>query len=177
VAGALYLLVHGCEAGSGGAVELSWKLRPDSSAIEDKFVDCDPDTSTPDYKDRGAVTRIRLLWTVVDDHGVPVPDGTDSTSWNCNDNHGVTKFSLPEGTASLTLVPDCTSGGMVCDADPATYITPAPVERQVMSGDTISLGAVELIVTSTACDVHRCICGLPVPIKTPAGSACDPATP
>src|ERR1041384_5592032 len=41
VAGTLYLLVHGCDTVSGGAVELSWKLRPASSSLSDKFVDCD----------------------------------------------------------------------------------------------------------------------------------------
>ena len=37
----LCLSVHGCEDVRRGAVELSWKLRPASSDLEDKFVDCD----------------------------------------------------------------------------------------------------------------------------------------
>src|SRR5512144_1737554 len=55
----LCLPVHGCDNVSGGAVELSWKLRPASSALPDKFVDCDPG---PSDSDRGPVIGIRLHW-------------------------------------------------------------------------------------------------------------------
>src|ERR1700759_4155702 len=41
VAIALCLAVHGCDSVHGGAVELSWKLRPASSGQLEKFVDCD----------------------------------------------------------------------------------------------------------------------------------------
>src|ERR1041384_1561000 len=36
----LWLLIHGCDTVNGGAVELSWKLRPASSSDEGKFVHC-----------------------------------------------------------------------------------------------------------------------------------------
>src|SRR5882762_6549322 len=65
VVGALCLFVHGCDTGAGGAVELSWKLRPASSSISDKFVDCEPGQDDPN---RGTVTWIQLSWKVTDDN-------------------------------------------------------------------------------------------------------------
>ena len=81
----LCALATGCTQVDGGAVELSWKLRPASSSLPDKFVNCNSgqDGTSP-------VTRIRLDWEVV---------GRSSgfASWRCDDNHGVTGFDLPEG--------------------------------------------------------------------------------
>lgn len=145
-------LVHaGCEAGSGGAVELSWKLRPNSSSLQDKFVECD---AGDDIDKRGNVEYMRLLWHVVDDNGETLAD--DGAEWRCSDNHGVTGFSLPEGTASLTVIPECAS---MSPAATDTYIAPAPLQRQVMQGNTISLGAVELVIDVSECDAEQpCIC-------------------
>jgi hypothetical protein len=142
----LCLPVHGCENVTGGAVELSWKLRPASSSLEDKFVGCDPGR-------RGTmpVTHMRLDWEVRFGAGVR----TGYEDWECDDNHGATGFDLPEGNALLTLTPLCASG----TADPASYIAPAAEQRRVIAGDTISLGAVELVVTILFCETQPCICG------------------
>jgi hypothetical protein len=159
VVGTLYLLVHGCDTVSGGAVELSWKLRPASSSLPDKFVDC-----ASAQRGAGTVTGIRLHWQVNE------PDGGASGSsqvWPCELNHGVTRFDLAEGTANLWITPEC-GVDMGQDADPATYIAPASVQRKVLRGDTVSLGAVELVVSVSYCDrgpdnvpgvpVQPCIC-------------------
>src|SRR5882724_9158400 len=58
----LCLLVHGCDNVLGGAVELSWKLRPESSSLADKFVDCEP-TGDVHF---GAIDRIQLSWRMSD---------------------------------------------------------------------------------------------------------------
>jgi hypothetical protein len=148
----LCLPVHGCDSVNGGAVELSWKLRPASSALSAKFVDCDPGS---DEQGRGPVTLILLHWRV------PVGGGTvaeGSESWRCQDNHGATGFELPEGTADLSVTPECGTGGNVMDAAPNTYITPAIVQRAVTRGDTVSLGAVELVVSVSDCSTQPCIC-------------------
>src|SRR5689334_12951978 len=131
----LCLAVHGCDDVAGGAVELSWKLRPASSSDDDKFVDCDSGKSGT-----GPVRRIRLDWEV---------DGVrDFKSWLCSDNHGVTGFDLPApGEALLWVTPECEDG----PALPATYIAPAPERRRVILGDTVSLGAVELVVAVSYC--------------------------
>lgn len=126
----------------GGAVELAWKLRPASSSLEDKFVDCNsgkPGTN--------AVTHVRLDWTV--------GDVTGSDTWPCTDSYGVTRFVLPPGEAYLTIRPYCAEDRV---ADPLSYTAPAPERRNVILGDTVSLGAVELIVNVSYCDEQPCIC-------------------
>lgn len=139
---ALWLAVHGgCVDINGGAVELSWKLRPRSSPLEDKFVDCD--SGQPGTQ---PVARMRLNWSV---DGLP---GFDE--WPCEDSHGVTGFELPDGTALLSVQPIC--AGDV--ALPASYIAPPAERRTVNTGDTVSLGAIELIVTVSSCDAAACIC-------------------
>jgi hypothetical protein len=148
----LWLLVHGCDTVSGGAVELSWKLRPASSSLEDKFVDC---ASGKDFT--GEVRNIVLHWRVNGEDG--------SKPWRCDFNHGVTGFDLAEGMAQLWVTPACVAG----DAAPDTYIAPAIVERKVIRGETVSLGAVELVVSVSECrgpdgmppqgvDLRPCIC-------------------
>jgi hypothetical protein len=141
---ALYLAVHvaACTSVEGGAVELSWKLRPASSALEDKFVDCNsgkPGTNP--------VTHIRLDWGVLEERG--------SETWPCTDSYGVTRFVLPPGEAYLHVRPLC---GEELAADPRSYISPAPERRSVNLGDTVSLGAVELIVNVSYCGEQVCIC-------------------
>ncbi|MBA3394931.1 MAG: hypothetical protein H0T89_19955 [Deltaproteobacteria bacterium] len=145
IATLLCLGVHGCNTVDGGAVELSWKLRPASSSLPDKFVDCDSgkDGTNP-------VTKIRLDWVV---H----VDGTDhsgSDEWPCNDNHGVTNFELPPGKALLSVSPLCETGPALA----GSYIAPAAEQRRVILGETVSLGAVELVVLVSYCGEQPCIC-------------------
>ncbi|MBA3540967.1 MAG: hypothetical protein H0T79_15250 [Deltaproteobacteria bacterium] len=127
-------------------MELSWRLRPSSSALPDKFVDCNANNEPG----TGAVTEIRLDWKV-DVDGELV---TGSSEWQCGDNHGVTGFDLPTGAALLSISPVCADR----DADPATYIAPAPERREAIAGQTISLGAMELVLQVNSCDVQPCIC-------------------
>ncbi|MBS1120115.1 MAG: hypothetical protein H6Q90_2343 [Deltaproteobacteria bacterium] len=150
IATALCLTVHGCQAVDGGAVELSWKLRPASSSVPDKFVDCTPE----DKPGTNPVKEIRLDWEI---------DGRfDSESWPCEDSHGVTGFELPPGVALFWVSPICDSGPPQVYADPASYIAPAVEQRNVILGDTVSLGAVELVVQVgdgvSTCDDEVCIC-------------------
>lgn len=137
----LCLCVYGCHTIDGGAVELSWKLRP-ASGSPDLFVDCDsgePGTNP--------VTGIRLDWQVGDTIGF--------AAWKCTDYHGLTGFDLPPGTALLAVSPECANGA----ARTNTYTAPAPEQRAVTVGNTISLGAVELIVQTIDCsDALPCIC-------------------
>src|SRR5579862_3340793 len=122
------LVAAGCSSVDGGAVELSWKLRPDSGS-SDLFVNC-----TSGYANTGPVTRMRLDWQVGDVDGF--------ATWNCDDQHGVTGFDLPAGTAVLAVSPECTGGAAATN----TYTPPSPELRTVVVGQTISLGAVEMIV-------------------------------
>jgi len=145
IATALYLLVHAACADNvtGGAVELSWRLRPASgSPTTQPFIDCN--SGLPGT---GPVTGVLLTWNV---EGTP-----GSVTFDCNPGHGVTRFVLPPGDALLSVAPVCASG----PAAPATYIAPAPEQRTVNVGDTVSLGAVELVLQVSSCSATQpCIC-------------------
>jgi hypothetical protein len=154
----LCLPVHACDLGSGGAVELSWSLRPASGATLDKFVGCE------DRDKQGtlirAITQIRLHWQV--------GSMACSHAWSCDNNHGATGFEIPPGIADLWVTPECgTERSSSCDDDhPAasdTYIAPAIVQRDVIRGETVTLGAVELVVSVAACPNEPCTC----PAMTP----------
>lgn len=153
----LWGLCGACDTVSGGAVELSWKLRPAGSSLEDKFVDC-----TSGREGTGPVTAIRLHWEV--QNASEDPAGKQgSRAWECNENHGVTGFDLAEGVASLWVTPECSGEPAALD----TYVAPAIVQRNVIRGDTVSLGAVELVVAVSYCKTSAggegvpCICSTP----------------
>jgi hypothetical protein len=138
---AVLALVAGCDDVAGGAVELSWKLRPAASSLDNKFVDCDSGRAGT-----GPITAIRLHWDVQNDSADPTGK-QGSRAWECDDSHGVTGFELAEGTASLWVTPECASGPARDD----TYLAPATVQRRVIRGDAVSLSAVELIVNVSYC--------------------------
>ena len=150
----LCLAVHGCADVSGGAVELSWKLRAITGS-EATFLDC-AITLEP-TKMPVQVARIQLEWDVEDKSGA---HEIGARSWPCDDDHGVTKFELPEGTALLHVSPMCVTGDV---ALASTFRAPAPEQRNVIVGNTISLGGVELLLEVTSCDAQQCICQCPVP--------------
>jgi hypothetical protein len=147
IACAALVLACGCTRVDGGAVELSWKLRPASGPASDPnnpFLDCNiglPSTS--------AVSEIQLSWT-------PCTGPTCIARWDCTQNHGVTGFELDEGAALLTVTPVCANG----PAAPAMYEPPPPIQRDVVTGNIVNLGAVELVLQVTDCDAttHPCIC-------------------
>jgi hypothetical protein len=135
------VLATACDTVDGGAVELSWKLRPASSDLDNKFVDCNSGEDGT-----GPVVAIQLRWLVGDVEG--------SDEWSCGDSHGVTGFALPPGSALFSVVP-------VCDFGPATtdsYIAPPVEQRNVILGNTVSLGAIELVVNVSYCGPQPCIC-------------------
>jgi hypothetical protein len=149
----LLALAVGCTDVHGGAVELSWTLRPESGDSVDLFVNCDTGVAGAN-----PVDRMRLDWVV--------GSNTGSDSWACTDYHGVTGFEVPAGSALLTITPVCGSG----DAPPITYTAPTPQERDVSVGNTVDLGAIEVFVEITQCFTgsgsdggsgsgQQCICG------------------
>lgn len=144
------LFVHACDTVRGGAVELSWKLRPASSSLPDKFVECDSGEAGTN-----PVTKMRLDWRVTSDDGA-LSEGFDE--WPCDDSHGVTGFDLPAGTALLTVTPICGRPPFEFDAMEGSYIAPAAEQRRVNLGDTVTLGAVEVVVIVSYCEEQSCIC-------------------
>ena len=120
--------------GSGGSVELSWRLRDQTGTL---LTTCS----------QANVAAIRLSWDV---GGV-----TDSEAWPCDDNHAITRFVIPEGLATLKISPDCANGA----AAPATYTAPAPLVRNVQQGGVVELGAVVLLLQIDNCGKQVCTCG------------------
>jgi len=140
---ALCPLVHGCVDVHGGAVELSWKLRA-ATGSQETFLNCGFDLAPGGTAE---ISRIELAWDVGGMHG--------SSSWACGDDHGVTGFELPEGQALLSVSPICANGET---AAPDTYTAPAPEARDVIAGNTISLGGVEMLLEVSSCNFQTCIC-------------------
>lgn len=144
VALVVWISVHGCGSVDGGAVELSWKLRAQSGS-QDTFLQCEiglPDT--------GNVEKIRLDWDVNTSKGLV----SGFREWPCLDYHGATGFELPEGIALLRVRPLCVDH----DAAVNTYTAPAPEQRKVIAGNTVSLGGVELLLEVSSCGTQACIC-------------------
>ncbi len=137
----------GCTRVDGGAVELSWKLRPESGPASDPknpFLDCnigEPNTSP--------VSEIQIEWS-------PCTGERCTARWDCTQNHGVTGFDLDEGDVLLTITPLCADG----PASPMAYEPAAPIQRSVVTGNIVNLGAVELVLQVSSCDPtnHPCIC-------------------
>jgi hypothetical protein len=142
------LAVHGCTGAAAGAVELSWRLRPEPGVgITTPFVSCGTDTGAV------PVDQIRLEWTVTESDG-SISKG--SKSWPCLKTQGATGFDLAPGAAQLSIKPICRDGS---EAALNTYIAPAPIDRDVTPGGTVSLGAVVLVLQTASCDQPgRCIC-------------------
>jgi hypothetical protein len=151
----LCLPVHACDLGSGGAVELSWSLRPASSAMTAKFVGCEGRDSSGSLI--WAITQIQLHWQV--------GSVTGSKAWSCDANHGATGFEIAPGPANLWVTPACGPAQTTPPSDddvpaaPDTYIAPAIVQRDVIRGETVTLGAVELVVSVATCpQPPLCVC-------------------
>lgn len=128
-------VLAGCDSardGNGGSVELSWRLRDQKGEL----LQCA----------QGRVTEIVLSWEV---EGV-----VDSEAWPCKDSHAITRFVVPEGSAKLTVTPNCESG----PAAPAAYTGPAPLVRDIKQGDVVLLGAVVLVIQIEATTNQAAIC-------------------
>ena len=137
------LLFGGCAVVDDGAVELSWTFRPASSSLPDKFVGCNANNEPGTHP----IEAIELDWDVEGHQG--------SRQWPCVSSTGATRFELPPGQAVLTVTPVCADGIAV---DPVSFIAPAPYQRDVARGDTVSLGAVEIVLQVSSCLEQACIC-------------------
>jgi hypothetical protein len=141
--------VHGCTDVKGGAVELSWKLRA-AAAAADTFVACASDGTLTDSSGRvledGHLTDIRLSWQ---------GSASGFLDFDCSTSHAVTTFIVPPGDTLLAVTPVCEGG---VEPDSSTFVAPAPEQRSVIKGDTVSLGAVEIVVQVSQCLGQACVC-------------------
>ncbi len=152
IACAALVVACGCTRVDGGAVELSWKLRPASGPASDPknpFLDCNITQNGKELPDTSPVSEIEIAWS-------PCTGERCTARWDCTQNHGVTGFDLDEGDALLTITPVCADG----PASPLSYEAAAPIQRSVVTGNIVNLGAVELVLQVSSCDpaTHPCIC-------------------
>ena len=131
--------VASCTDVSGGAIDLSWTVRTTVGAT----VTCET----------AQIQEIRLWW-----QGTAPGSVASSQAWPCPDVHGVTGFSVAPGTTLLWVEPDCTPG-MVAAAP--TFETPAPVEREVVTDEVVSLNDVVIqvqIFDTCGIGPDACVC-------------------
>jgi hypothetical protein len=134
----LYLGVHGCTDAAGGAVELSWALR---STQDREITDCAA----------GRISALELSWASA--------AGVDAKAFPCDARHGTTAFELPPGPVTLAVQPACVfdtgprclTSPKPCEcvartADSATFEAPAPLVREVVAGQTVTLDAVVVVI-------------------------------
>ncbi len=134
----LCLAVHGCTEATGGSVVMSWALR---STVDREITDCAG----------GRIRALELSWTG--------EVGLDTQEFPCDARHGSTAFEIPPGSVTLSVRPACEfESGPRClttptpcecvarTADPATFEAPAPLVREVVAGQTVTLDAVVVLV-------------------------------
>jgi hypothetical protein len=149
----------GCTSANGGAVDLSWRLKPaagfsEPSALGDSFVDCDNQGTLTDSMGNsiqgvGKLTAIRLYWQVADQLGPADASLVRYEDFECSTENGVTNFEIPPGSALLYVAPLCAgsgSAGSNVEANSCAYTAPAPVERTMVAGQTVELGALEIVL-------------------------------
>jgi hypothetical protein len=135
----LCLSLHAsCADVSGGAVELSWLLRP---ADGNESVCSDQSCCLS-----SGVSQMRLNWSVDGNPG--------SDAWRCDDNRAVTKFEIPPGEATLWVAPECSCGIPCTDK----YEAPPPVVRTLVVGEVVSLNAVVVQVQVPSICVCPIVC-------------------
>ena len=139
----ILLSITGCAGVDDGAVEMSWTFRPASSSLPDMFVGCNANNEGGSHP----VASIELDWDVQGQQG--------HRAWPCVNSRGATRFEVPPGQAVLTVIPICESG---LPSDPASFIAPAPFERDVNGGSIVSLGAIEIVLQVSSCLEQPCVC-------------------
>jgi hypothetical protein len=134
---ALLFSCLGCTSIDGGAVEASWVVvTKDGRAISDCGCACPP------------IAKIRLqLLPTADGGSAPDPcAGRAACAFSCNQQSGATRFEIPPGHYSISLVPvgadgnDLTSGSGeagTCSAAGGA----SPVVRDVVRGRVTQLDA------------------------------------
>jgi len=118
-------LVHGCTTVDGGAAEVSWDLR----TAEGSVVDCD-------------VASVATIDLYVEDSA----GNRYSESFACNDERGVTGFTIAPGPTELYLAPGCAQG------TPVAYRAPAPIVRTITQGEVITLETQLIEVEVGSCE-------------------------
>jgi hypothetical protein len=135
-----------CVNVEGGAAELSWALFNRAG----KKVPCSGDDES------GNVSDVRLCWTPVAP-GEPLDPtcrAPTQETFACPEGHGVTGFDLAAGRTAFWVVPVCASGAV---PDAAMFQTPAPIVREVVEGEVVTLSALAIVIGSSEEELPTCV--------------------
>jgi len=138
-------------------VELSWSIRdvdgcPSACNLRGMDARCQA-RAGEDFPDLGAM---RVCWQAVGDAGIAPADcgralaGGSSARFRCEQAHGVTGFEIAPGPTAIWIEPLCADNGLVPRAD--RYEVPAPIVRDITSGDVATLNALLVVVDARACE-------------------------
>jgi hypothetical protein len=135
------LALVGCVEVDGGAVELSWSLR----AFSGEPVECgDAD-----------VGGVRLCWREAPAERALATDcdGAEAIEFDCDDQHGSSRFELASGRTGFLVEPTCRDGE---PAAAGTYQVPAPIVRDVNEGEVVTLSSLAIIVSDNSANPPTC---------------------
>ncbi len=143
----------GCVQIDGGAVELSWSIRN----FDGEAASCDLRTAdgSTDFAD---IADIRICWEPVAEDGEfsGACDPTLNTRFDCRSAHGVTGFEIAPGDTALWIEPLCEVMGPRPGPGPTPtvgkYEVPAPIVREVTSGEVVTLNALLIVAAPEACE-------------------------
>lgn len=136
---ALVATAGGCEDINGGAVELSWSFQ----TFQGGFIDDDcSDTN---------VGEVRLSWM-----SAPWSESMSSgiTAFPCEAFRGITDFIIVEGPQLLSIAPVCV--GDVVPAAARSYEVPAPILREVRTGEVVTLDSLLIVIDDVS--IPDCAC-------------------
>jgi hypothetical protein len=130
------LALGGCVRVDGGAVELSWTVRPiDGMTDLDDWADCARGTDT-----LAEVALCARACTIVSD-GACVGEVTCPVhAWPCERRHGSTLFEIVAGRKELWIEVRCADGAR------ADVLVPEPIVRDIADGEVTQLHAVLISV-------------------------------
>jgi hypothetical protein len=131
----------GCVSIEGGAVEASWVVfTPDGRRISDCGCTCP------------AVRKVRFALEPVGGGADPCA-GRTSCMFSCNQQSGATRFDIPPGSYSISVVPVGVDGNDITIGEAGSCNAVAgisPVVREVVKGRVTSLDAITVLADCAA---------------------------
>jgi hypothetical protein len=120
----------------GGAAELSWSLFDQDG----DSVDCGA----------ARVAKVRLCWDLIEEGEAvsTICRSTAQATFDCDEQHGATRFELADGPTAFWVVPVCPDGA---PAAPDSFLVPAPIVRTVEEGKVVTLRSLAIVVNDMTC--------------------------
>lgn len=140
----LCLGLYSCVAIDGGAIEVRWDLQyggescpvdsSDKICVKGNRISCS----------LSGIKSIKLQIKPQFGGSYPCDDHPDACTFSCDEKVGTTRFFIPQGEYSITLLPISEAGNEMGINDEIT--TPAPIVRQIRIGELTNLNVNLIIV-------------------------------